>query len=469
MRTAERESEPMTVKTRRTARKRILIVDDEPDVVAFLAESLRERGYEVGTATSGADALASVRAGIFELVLADVEMPGMRGPDLMRAVHAVKPEQLVMLMTAFGSIDLAVASLRDGACDFVTKPFTLEVLEHGIERALRERSMRRELVRLKASLGEEVDGSLVGRSPPMRRALDLARRAAQTDSTVMLTGESGTGKGAIARFIHAESRRGSGPFVQLNCAAVPVPLFESELFGVRRGAFTDAREDRPGLFAQASSGTLFLDEIGEMPLESQPKLLQALETGRVRAVGAATETAVDLRLIAATNRPLEEALRERRFRPDLYYRLNVIRIELPPLRERFDDMDALVSLFLDRASAKLARPTLGISADALRWLRAQPWPGNLRELSNVLERAVALAEHDTVTLADVNCSSPGGRQGEDVLTEAVARRLPLADVERAYIRKMLESASGNRSLAARMLGIDRRTLYRKLGEPDEDS
>ena len=255
-----------------------------------------------------------------------------------------------------------------GACDFIAKPFQIEVLFLAIERAFRERQMRREIVRLRSLLSGSEPAGLVAKSHAMQRVVDLARRAALTDSTVLLTGESGVGKGAVARFIHDHSPRHKNSFVQINCAALPAQLVESELFGVRKGAYTDAREDRPGLFVQTTGGTLFLDEIAEMPLEAQPKLLQVLETGKVRPIGGQNEIGVDVRVIAATNRPLEEALRDRDFRPDLYHRLNVIRVEVPPLRERPEDIEALVDVLLQRASTKLGRPVIGVTTEAMRWL-----------------------------------------------------------------------------------------------------
>jgi DNA-binding NtrC family response regulator len=442
---------------------RLLIVDDDDDVLSFLVEALQSEGFAARGTTSGRTALAMLEKESFDLVITDLEMPEMRGTELLAAVHERWPEQLVLIITAFGSIELAVQAVRAGACDFVAKPFQIEVLTFAIERALRERQMRREIVRLRAFLpGEDTATTLVARSQAMKDLVDLARRAAASDATILITGESGTGKGALARFIHEQSSRREAPFVQVNCAALPGPLVESELFGVRKGAFTDARADRPGLFVESSAGTLFLDEIGEMPIEIQPKLLQALETGRVRPLGGA-ELVADVRLIAATNRPLEDALRERRFRPDLYYRLNVIRIEIPPLRERPEDIEGLVDTFLARASARMERPLLGVSAEAMRWLRAHDWPGNVRELANLIERAVALAEHDTVVLEDFLGAAPPNEL-EDFLGGAVRRQIPLAEVESSYIRRVLDTVGGNKSRAARLLGIDRRTLYRKLEE-----
>ena len=451
------------------ANKRILVVDDDPGVVDYLVEMLSKAGYVTEGVTSPPEALHRLGTDEFDLIITDVVMPEMRGTDLMAAIHARKPNQLVLLITAFGSIDLAVQAVRAGACDFIAKPFQIEVLFLAIERAFRERQMRREIVRLRSLLSGSEPAGLVAKSHAMQRVVDLARRAALTDSTVLLTGESGAGKGAVARFIHDRSPRHKSPFVQINCAALPAQLVESELFGVRKGAYTDAREDRPGLFVQAASGTLFLDEIAEMPLEAQPKLLQALETSKVRPVGGHNEVGIDVRVIAATNRPLEEALRDRDFRSDLYHRVNVIRVEVPPLRERLEDIEALVDVLLQRASTKLGRPVIGVTTEAMRWLLSYEWPGNVRELANMIERAVALTDHDTILLEDILLTSPPfGKEDllSGALSNAAARKLPLADVERTYIRKVLEVAQGNKAYAARILGIDRKTLYHKLDTSD---
>jgi DNA-binding NtrC family response regulator len=388
-------------------------------------------------------------------------MPGLRGTELLAEILDRKPGQLVLMVTGFGSIELAVQAVRAGACDFVTKPFKMPALLFALERALRERTMRREIVRLRRELGDD-RGNLVAASPAMVKVLDLARRASRGAASVLITGESGTGKGALARWIHDRGARAGGPFVHVNCAALPSGLVEAELFGVRRGAFTDARESRDGLFVEASGGTIFLDEIAEMPLEIQSKLLGVLESSRVRPVGGG-EAAMDARVIAATNRVIDDAVAANQFRLDLFFRLNVIRIEMPPLRERAGDIPELVNALLARAARDGAGP-LGITDDALRWLVRHDWPGNVRELANVVERAVALTDHDTIVLEDVRdlpARAPSDPTGE-LLASAAARQLSLAEVERAYIRRVLDGSGGNVSRAARVLGIDRRTLYRKL-------
>lgn len=441
--------------------RRLLVVDDDPGVVDFLVEMLDQEGYSALGLTEAPQALAALSRESFDLVITDVEMPGMRGLDLLAAIHAEHPDQLVLLMTAFGSIDLAMQGMRAGACDFLAKPFRIEELYGAVERTLRDRRMRRTAVRLGTPAADANPPAFSARSPRMRQVLDLAKRVSTVASTVLLTGESGTGKSVIARWIHELSPRQAGSFVSVNCAALPQTLVESELFGVRKGAFTDARQDRPGLFVQAGGGTLFLDEIAELPLEVQPKLLQVLEAGTIRRLGDSRETAVDVRLIAATNQPLEQRVSERLFRADLYHRLNVIRLEIPPLRERAEDIDDLVDALVRRIGARLGKPVPAVSVEALRWIRAYRWPGNVRELANTLERAMVLAEHDTLLLEDLAQASelPGN---DHFLQDALRQGWTLEDVEQAYIRHVLDATGGNKIQAARILGMDRSTLYRKL-------
>lgn len=445
---------------------RVLVVDDDQDVVDDLVDSLRGRGYEAVGLTAPDQALAYALTEGPDLVLADVVMPGMRGDELLRRIHEERADQLVVLMTAFGSIEQGVAAIQAGACDFIAKPFSPDALLVTVERALRERQVMREIVRLRQPIHDATPPSIVSRSAAMQRVVDIARRAAASDVTVLVTGESGVGKGVVARAIHHWSSRAPGPFVNLNCAALPAALAEAELFGVRRGAYTDAKADREGLFVRASRGTLFLDEMGELALELQPKLLLALEARSVRPVGGVDEVPISTRLIAATNAPLEDAVRSGRFRADLYHRLNVVRIEIPPLRARLEDLPALIDHILPRVATALGRPISSVSASALRWMMSYAWPGNVRELANTLERAVALAEHDVLLAEDVRPAAdlPGAGDGLD---DYAQRRASLGEVEAAYIRSVLASVDHNKAQAAKILGIDRRTLYRKLGEPGE--
>jgi DNA-binding NtrC family response regulator len=440
---------------------RILVVDDDASVVDYLTEMLAEDGHDVHGTTSPEDALGRLQTSSYHLVLSDVEMPGLRGTELMAEIHRRRPDQLVILITAFGSIDSAVKAVKAGACDFVTKPFRWEALQVAVQRALRERRMRREIVRLRSAAQPAEAGGVVAESPKMQRALGIARRAARTDATVLLTGESGVGKGLLARLIHDESMRRGEAFAQVNCAAIPAPIAEAELFGALRGAYTGAEQSRTGLFGSADGGTVFLDEIVEMPLEIQAKLLHAIETGRFRPLGSDVEQQADVRLVVATNRSLEAAVAERRFREDLYYRLNVVHIDVPPLRERAEDLQPLVDVLLERACERAGLETVGIADEALRWMLSYRWPGNVRELANVLERAVVLAEHDVLVLEDLHAPD------RDVSDRGFLRRaaqvgLRLADVELEYIRTVVEETGGNKKEAAKILGIDRRTLYRRL-------
>jgi DNA-binding NtrC family response regulator len=442
------------------SKKRLLVLDDDAGVVDFLCESLTERGFDVIGLTSPKEALLRIKTDAFDLVITDVEMPHMRGTELLAAILAEQPSQLVLLITAFGSIDLAVSTVQSGACDFIAKPFKIEALLAAIERAFHNRQIHREIVRVRRASSPQATEQIVAGSPAMRRVLETAQKAAGSDSTTLITGETGTGKGVIARLIHDSSARRDQPFYHLNCASLPPTLVESELFGVRRGAFTDAKEDRAGAFVAAGDGTLFLDEVGELPLEMQAKLLHVLEKGRVRPLGSTSDVPIRARLIAATNRSLEALLGEGRFRQDLYYRLNVIRIEVPPLRERREDIVPLVDLFLNRACERQARSFIGVSAAAMRGLQAYRWPGNARELANVIERAVVLSDHDTLVPEDFDVPKNDGVG--TLLAQGADGNVPLEEIERAYVRRVLEEHGGNKAGAARSLGINRRTLYRKL-------
>jgi DNA-binding NtrC family response regulator len=441
---------------------RLLVIDDDAAMVDYLVDMLLLAKYKVVGFTEAEAALDAITEQPFDLVISDVEMPGMRGLDLMAAIHLCRPEQLVLLITAFGSVDLAMQSVRAGACEFIAKPFRIEELLTAIDRNLQDRQMRRTAVRLGSMHGNSNGSVFIARSPGMQQMLKLAERAAAVDSTVLLTGESGTGKSAVARWMHDLSPRRHGPFVAINCAALPHSLVESELFGAKKGAYTDARQDRVGLFEQADSGTLFLDEIAELSLDVQPKLLQVLETGKVRALGDNREKATNVRLIAATHQPLEQRINERLFRADLYHRLNVINLSIPPLRERKEDLDELVNSLNQRISIRMGKPSVLISTEVLRWIRAYHWPGNVRELANILERAIALTEHDTLLLEDLAQASQLP-ETEGFLQNALQQGWTLQDVERAYINYVLEKTAGNKIQTAKLLGVDRSTLYRRLG------
>ena len=446
---------------------RVLIVDDDAELMKLLGLVLTRKGFETRGVRSGGEAMSALAAEHFDVVLTDVQMPGMDGIALCERAVSAHPDLPVIVLTAFGSMESAIAAIRVGAYDFVTKPVDNTVLALAVERAARHRALGDEVRRLRV-LASEAPGPLhlpgvLGDSPAMRQVYDLLLRVADTESTVLVTGESGTGKELAARAIHARSRRALGPFVAINCAAMPAQLLESELFGHKRGAFTDARADRKGLFLQAEGGTLFLDEVGELPLELQPKLLRALQERVVRPVGGDVEVPVNVRVVAATNRDLETAIEEHRFREDLYYRLNVINLPMPPLRSRGGDILLLAQHFIDRFAARAERTVKGLTAEAAARLMDYAWPGNVRELQNALERAVALARYEQVTVDDLPEKVRKYQRSHVLVASDDPRELvPLEEVERRYILRVLEAVGGNKTLAADTLGLDRKTLYRKL-------
>jgi two-component system response regulator HydG len=438
---------------------RPLIVDDDPSMSATLTQALRKRGFEAVAAQSGAEALEYLGAHDADVVATDLHMAGMSGLELCQRINAMHPDLPVILITAFGNMESAIGAMRAGAYDFVPKPFDLDAMALALERAVRHRQLRQEVRRLRAAVSSAAPTrSLVGASPAMQRLYQLLDRVRSSEASVLITGESGTGKELVARAVHERSPRASGPFVAVDCASIPESLIESELFGYAKGAFTDAKAARPGLFVQAKGGTLFLDEIGELPIAMQPKLLRTLQERRVRAVGSDTEVPIDVRIIAATNRDLEAAIAERVFRDDLYYRLNVIHAELPPLRERGNDVLAIAQHVLEKLQPN-ERSVAGFSAGAAEKLLAYPWPGNVRELQNCVERALALARYSEITADDLPDKIRGYRAPPPQAGEAL---LSLAEVERRHVVRVLESARGNKKIAAEILGLDRTTLYRKL-------
>lgn len=443
---------------------RVLVIDDEADACEMLISALERRGIDAKGATSATEALEVFAHEPFDVVLTDVGMPGVDGLELCTRVAELAPSVPVVVVTGRGDLDTAIGAIRAGAYDFMVKPIDLKLLSLVVERALKHKALHDEIHRLRSVLDAATVPSLViGTSSPMRRVEEVIARIAASDATVLVSGETGTGKELVARRIHAVSARRGGPFVSINCAAVPQSLLESELFGHARGAFTDAKGARVGLFVEADSGTLFLDEIGDMPLEMQSKLLRALQERTVRPVGANAETSFDARIIAATNRDLEEDVERKRFREDLFYRINVVRIDVPPLRERGGDVLELAQTFVSQQAARSKRPVLGLSAPAAQKLLAYHWPGNVRELENCIERAVAFARFDEITVDDLPEKVRHYRADRfSVEANDTAEIVTLDELERRYIARVLALLGSNKVRAAQRLGIDRRTLYRKL-------
>jgi DNA-binding NtrC family response regulator len=443
---------------------RVLIVDDDRAMCELLAAQLDRRGFGVLTRQSAPAALAVMGMHEVDILVVDQNMPGASGTSLCTEVTADWPDVPVVLITAFGSLETAVAAIRAGAYDFLTKPFEIEELVLVLERGLAHRALKQELTRLRQAVTDSTRfGEILGESAPVRAMCRLIERAAPTDATVLISGESGTGKDLVARALHDRGGRREGPFVALNCAAVTESLLESELFGHKRGAFTDARDNRAGLLVQARGGTVFLDEIGDMPPGMQAKLLRAIESRTVRPVGSDTEIPIDVRFVAATNRDLESDAEEGRFRHDLFFRINVIQIPVPALRARGNDILLLAQHFLERAAARNGKGVVGFSPPAAERLLSYSWPGNVRELQNAVERAVALTAFDRVAPEDLPERIRTHRRAQLVVAdEDPTSMLPMHEVERRYILHVLETARGNKTVAARILGFDRRTMYRKL-------
>lgn len=444
-------------------KERILIVEDDAAMRELLTEIFEDENFETVSAANGRIALGEINdaSKMIDLVVTDVQMPEMKGDELLKNVREKRAETPVIVITAFGSVENAVEMVKKGAFSYLTKPFQTKDLLEAAQNALRESEAARAAARLRREQ-PEAPAKIIGASRPMRELFDLVTRAARAESNVLITGESGTGKELVARAIHDASGL-VGDFVAVNCAAIPAELVESELFGHTGQAFTGARAARSGLFETADGGTIFLDEIGELPLQIQPKLLRTIQEGTIRRVGDSREKQINVRVVAATNRDLEKEVAEGRFREDLYWRLNVIHLHVPPLRERVFDIPLLVEYFLQKTS-RGGRAPLEISPETLALLTAYSWQGNVRELENTIERAVALARGAVLTLEDLPERIRASGSSSAILAKARGRRLTLEELEREYILEIMREAGGNKSKAAEMLGLDRKTLYRKLDE-----
>ena len=443
-------------------RERILVVDDEEHMLALFESVLGKEGYAVVGASSGKQALELLRRGEFDLIISDLLMPGIDGLDMLHHVKTVYPALPFIILTGHGTVRSAVAAMKDGATDYLTKPLDTEELQVVVEKALELRRLNRELEQLRAQVASDrAFPNIIGRSAPMQALLRQVALVAGSDTTVLLLGESGTGKELIAQAIHEHSARRTRPFIPIDCGTVPESLLESELFGYVKGAFTGAQTHKKGLFEEAHSGTLFLDEIGHISPVFQGKLLRVLQTGEIRQLGSTKQTLVDVRVITATNKDLKKLTTEQHFREDLYYRLAVVPLKLPPLRERRDDIPGLVEHFLKRACERNRQPLKTVTPTAMQLLLQASWPGNVRELEHTIERAVVLTSGLEIQPESLILDSPP-LPLTPISDEVVRARALLDNAEREKVRLALEQAGGNRSHAAKRLGISRSTLYEKL-------
>jgi DNA-binding NtrC family response regulator len=440
---------------------RVLVVDDEESIQMLLREALTSWGYQVTCVGNGPDALEAVRGKLFDAALTDIRMPDMDGLALLREIKQYDESIEVVIMTGYPTVSTAVEALKEGAYDYLPKPLILDELRHLMTRVMERRFLRREVNVLRSRLGEQLAvNELVGTSPQMQRVKEIIGKVAVSDSPVLIEGESGTGKELVAAAIHRLSGRAKGPFIPVNCSAIPADLLESEFFGHVRGAFSGAVADALGLFRSAHTGTIFLDEIAELPTSLQAKLLRVLQEMEVRPVGSTRAYSVNVRVIAATNRDLESAMKEGNLRQDLFYRLNVVRIHLPALRERKEDLSALIAHFLRHFNQRFRREVTGIAPEALAALSGYDFPGNVRELENLIERAYAMGVRDHISLSDLPSLTMSTRT-----SSTSARPLPtLAEVEKELILRALAIFKNDKEQSARALGLSRRTIYRRLKE-----
>ena len=446
----------------------VLIIDDEPGLRQTVSLILADEGYEVHTASDGEEGLARALEVQPDLILCDVRMPRLTGIEFLERYRQANGTAMVIVMTAYGGMEMALQAMKKGAYDYIQKPFTSEQLVLTLKKAEERETLRREVTRLREEVGADRRyRQIVAKSPAMTKALEVAAKVAKHPSPVLITGESGTGKELVARLIHDESDRSRGPFIPVNCGAIPENLLESELFGYTRGAFTGADRDKPGLFEAASGGTLLLDEIGDMPVTLQVKLLRVLQESEIRRLGDTRARNVDVRLVAATNKDLDEEVRLGDFRRDLYYRIAVVPIHLVPLRQRRDEIPLLVTHFIEQYNRKLKLDIRGIEADAMRVLLEYPWPGNVRELENTVERALVLSDGPKITADDLptNITSPiVALDSPDLPDDELSVKKHSAILERRLIKQALERTGGNKTRAADLLELSSRALLYKIRE-----
>ncbi len=432
----------------------------------MVSDILKGEGFSVVAVQDSLEAAKLLRKEEFDVMVTDLKMKGLKGLDLLEEANKVAPLTPVIIITAFGTIESAIKAMKMGAYDYITKPFKMDELVLAVRKALENRLLKREVVRLRKEVESRYDfHQLIGKSPLMQKIYDLIEKISDSASNVLISGESGTGKELVAKAIHYHGVRKEGPFIAVNCAAIPETLLESELFGYKKGAFTDARSDKRGLLFEATEGTLFLDEITEMPPTLQAKLLRVIEERTVRPLGDTTSYPIDVRIISATNRDISKLIREGRFREDLYYRLKVIDIELPPLRDRKEDIPLIIQHFITKFNKILKKNISGISEETLKLLLGYAWPGNVRELENVIERAITLTQYEVISPEDLPTPMAQDK-GETSTGIALREKYTVDQLEKEYIKKVLIEAGGNKSKAAQILGLNRKTLYRKLQEEE---
>ncbi len=453
--------------------KKVLIVDDDPSMCEMLEADLKLRGLDTCWDVSPEKALFWVKEEDFDVVLTDLKMPKMDGIEFCSRVVSIRPDIPVIVMTAFGNMETAIAAIRAGAYDFITKPMEMDILAITLERAIKHRNLQEQVKKLEEAVAQTQNpDEMIGTSPAMEELFNRLKRIADSDITVLIGGESGTGKELVAKALHRQSTRKNGRFISVNCAAIPENLLENELFGHAKGAFTGAHSPHKGMFVQAEGGTLFLDEIGELPLSLQPKLLRALEESKVRPVGSEKEISFDVRLVVATNQDLAASVKEERFRSDLFFRINVMNVNLPPLRDRGNDILLLAQHFVERFSIRYKNRVIGFSEAVAEKLLSYSWGGNVRELRNVVERAVALTRYEKLLPEDLPENLRSFHKRLDGFTTNDFMELhTLEEMNYRYIQHVLKILNGNKTKAARILGVDRKTLYRKMGKriyPGED-
>lgn len=439
---------------------KILVVDDEEDILKVLKFILEKEGFFVDTAVNGQEALSQLEKRHYDIVLTDLRMPGMDGIELIERIKTISPDTDVVIMTAYASIDSAVTAIRKGAADYIVKPFLNEDVKMRLKRILQHRLLQREVEVLKQQLSQKIKGDFFwGSSPQMQEILKILEKVTPTKAPILILGESGTGKGVLAELIHYNSPRSDKPFISINCSAIPENLLESELFGYKKGAFTGAVSDKKGLIELAHMGTLFLDEIGDMPLNLQAKLLKFLESGEFIPLGDTHKKQVDVRIIAATNKNIQELIQQGLFREDLYFRLNLVEIKIPPLRERKEDIPALIYYFIEKLSKEYGKEIKGVTNEALLVLTNYNWPGNIRELKNIIERAIILATGPYITLNEIPERIKGTQKKEKVKKSL---KDALEEFEKNLLMNTLKEYNYNKEEVAEVLGIDLATLYRKL-------